>query len=127
MNLNIDSRGFALTDGIRAAIETNMAGLEEIVPRILGCHISLNVPHKHRHKGMKYSIRIDIILPGKEIIVRRDLAEDLYAALHDACDVAKEQALTYAQRRRREVKFHKLRKPHYPTTSLPEEYDSIAN
>ena len=126
MRVNIDSRNFELTDSIRAEIEKKVPGLEEVFPQILSCHISLNVPHRHHHKGMKYSVRIDIILPGEEIIVRRDAAEDLYVALHDACDVAKEQILTYAQRRRREVKFHALREPHYPATSLPEEYDSIA-
>ena len=126
MKLNIDSRNFEITDSIRTAIEARLMGLEELFPRIQSCHVSLNVPHRHHHKGMKYSIRIDIILPGKEIIVRRDAAEDLYVALHDACGVAKEQILTYSQRRRREVKFHALREPRYPATPVAEEYGSIA-
>jgi len=51
-------------------------------------------------------VRIDIGVPGNEIVVNRDNHEDVYVALRDAFDAAKRQLDDYSRRLRRETKTH---------------------
>ncbi len=51
-------------------------------------------------------MRIDIGVPGGEIVVNRDHAEDVYVALRDAFDAAKRQVEDYARKIRGDVKTH---------------------
>ena len=51
-------------------------------------------------------MRIDIGVPGNEIIVTRDQAEDVYVALRNAFDAAKRQLKDYARKLRGEIKTH---------------------
>jgi ribosome-associated translation inhibitor RaiA len=43
-------------------------------------------------------VRIDLKVPGKEIVVNRDHDEDIYVALRDAFDVARRQLEDHARR-----------------------------
>lgn len=46
-------------------------------------------------------MRIDIGVPGNEIVVNRDNYEDVYVALRDAFDASKRQLDDYSRRLRR--------------------------
>ena len=52
---------------IRAAADK----LENLYGRIMGCRVAVEVPHRHRRKGSAYHVRIDLTLPGGEIVVKR--------------------------------------------------------
>jgi len=64
------------------------------------------MPHKHHQQGKQFNVRIDIGVPGSEIVVNRDHAEDVYVALRDAFDAAKRQLEDYARKMRGDVKTH---------------------
>ena len=55
-------------------------------------------------------VRIDIGVPGKEIVVNRDHHEDVYVALRDAFDAAKRQLEDYVRISRGDVKNHESKR-----------------
>src|ERR1019366_930785 len=57
-----------LEDWIRAEAEK----LETFYHRIIGCRVAIEVPHRHHKKGKPLHIRIDLTLPGKEIVIKRE-------------------------------------------------------
>lgn len=68
-------------------------------------------PHKHHRKGNLYHLRIDVTVPGDEIVVKRSpdeqhSHEDPYVAVRDAFDSARRQLEDYARKRRGKVKTH---------------------
>ena len=64
------------------------------------------MPHRHSQQGKQFSVRIDIGVPGNEIVVTRDHAEDVYVALRDAFDAAIRQLKDYVRKLRGEIKKH---------------------
>lgn len=97
------------------AVETRvreLAGrLEHFHDRITGCHVVIEGPSAHRHKGAPYTVRIDIVLPGGELYVNseRDAHKehsDVYVALRDAFDAARRLLEDYAREKRGDIKLH---------------------
>jgi ribosome-associated translation inhibitor RaiA len=68
--------------------------------------VVVECPHRHHHKGVMYNIHIDLTLPGKELVITREPAEDLYVAIRDSFDVATRQVREYMQKRNGHVKNH---------------------
>ena len=93
-----------------AALETHIrdkaAKLDEFFKHIMSCRVVVEQPHKHHQQGKQFNVRIDIGVPGSEIVVNRDHAEDVYVALRDAFDAAKRQVEEYARKIRGDVKKH---------------------
>ena len=96
------------------ALETHIRGkvekLEEFFKSIISCRVVVEMPHKHHHQGKQFNVRLDIGVPGSEIVVNRDHAEDIYVALRDAFDAAKRQLEDYARKIRGDVKTHEPRR-----------------
>ena len=96
------------------ALETHIRGkvekLEEFFKSIISCRVVVEMPHKHHHQGKQFNVRIDIGVPGSEIVVNRDHAEDIYVALRDAFDAAKRQLEDYARKIRGDIKTHEPRR-----------------
>lgn len=104
--LQITARGFALTDSIEAAVREKADKLETFYDRIMGCRVIIEIPHRHHHKGCLYNVRIDMTVPGGELVVRREPHVDLYVAIRDAFDAARRQLRDYASRQRGDIKSH---------------------
>ena len=96
------------------ALETHIRGkvekLEEFFKSIISCRVVVEMPHKHHHQGKQFNVRLDIGVPGSEIVVNRDHAEDIYVALRDAFDAAKRQLEDYARKIRGDIKTHEPRR-----------------
>jgi len=121
------------------AIETNVrekaAKLDELYPEIMSCRVIVEAPHRHHHKGKAYLVRINVTVPGAELVVNRapnrlaaaklnvgeetekDFTEvhdpskhaaheDLYVAIRDAFNAAGRKLQDHARRRRGKVKLH---------------------
>jgi hypothetical protein len=103
--------------------------LETFYHRIIGCRVAIEVPHRHHKKGKPLHIRIDLTLPGKEIVIKRepvvihrtlaigDLTDsrraqpksphaDLQLVIHDAFKSAGRRVQDFARRQRGKVKKH---------------------
>jgi ribosomal subunit interface protein len=94
------------SDAVESHIREKAAKLETFYPHIIGCHVTVELPHKHNHQGKQHNVRIDLKVPGGEIVVNRDKHEDLYVALRDAFDAAKRQVEEYGRKQRGDVKRH---------------------
>lgn len=104
--LQITIRGIEHSDALETHIRDKAEKLDEFFDRIMSCRVVVEVPHKHHNQGKQFNVRIDVGVPGSEIVVNRDHAEDVYVALRDAFDAAKRQLEDYARKIRGDVKTH---------------------
>jgi cold shock CspA family protein len=98
----------ALDERIRARARD----LEQLCPAITGCSVVLTASHRHR-RGNLYSVHIRATVPGKELVVSRDPAdehahEDAYVAIRDAFNAADRIAEDYVRKHRHQVKHHEV-------------------
>lgn len=99
------------SDAIEARIRERVAKLEEFCERITSCRVVVEAPHRHHAKGKLYNVRIDLIVPGGEVVVNREehanhAHEDVYVAIRDAFDSAQRQLQDFVRRQRGDVKAH---------------------
>lgn len=99
-------RGIPASAELEFHIREKAEKLGEFFERIKSCHVIVEIPHKHHHQGKQFNVRIDIGVPGDEIVVNRDHSEDVYIALRDAFDAAKRQLEDYARKLRGDIKTH---------------------
>ncbi len=101
-----------------AAVEANVrekaAKLERYFDRIVSCRVVVESPHRRHHKGKLYHVRIDLGVPGKEIVVnhsgpKNHAHEDVYVAVRDAFNAAARQLEDHARKVRGDVKSHQVR------------------
>ncbi|MGH6866650.1 MAG: HPF/RaiA family ribosome-associated protein [Methyloceanibacter sp.] len=109
--LEISFRNMDPSPAVEARIRKKAEKLERFHDRIIGCSVVVEAPHRHHHKGKLYSVRIDISVPGRELVVDRakpaDHAhEDVYVALRDAFEAATRQLEEHSRRIRGDVKTH---------------------
>lgn len=107
--LQITIRGIEHSEALETHIRDKVNKLEEFFDHITSCRVVVELPHKHHQQGKQFNVRIDIGVPGSEIAVNRDHAEDVYVALRDAFDAAKRQLEDYARKIRGDVKTHQPR------------------
>ncbi len=98
--VQISSRYVSLSEAARENLRRRVAKLERFCDRILGCRIMVEAPHRHKHQGVLYHVRIEISLPGGRVVVRRAPHEDLYVAIREAFDAARRQILSFLRRQR---------------------------
>jgi len=104
--LQITARNVSLSEAAEVTIRDKAAKLDTFYDRIMSCRVVVDAPHRHQHQGAQYNVRIDITVPGNELVVKREPHEDLYVAIRDAFDAARRQLQSYARKQRGEVKAH---------------------
>lgn len=86
--LQITLRNIAKSDAVEAAIRKRAEKLDRYHRSIVSCRVVVEIPSRHKHQGREFVVRLDIKVPGSEIVINHDHHEDLYAALHDAFHAA---------------------------------------
>ncbi|MEJ2554317.1 MAG: ribosome-associated translation inhibitor RaiA [Gammaproteobacteria bacterium] len=109
--LQINFRNMEGSEAMRNNIEERAGKLDQFCDQIMSCRVMVEAQHRHRQAGNIYHVRIDITVPGKELVVSREPHEhhshtDAYVAIRDAFNAARRQLENYARQRRREVKSH---------------------
>lgn len=104
--LQITLRNIPPSAALDAAIREKADKLDQFYGHIMRCHVVVELPAKHKQQGKEFTVRIDLTVPGKEIVITRDHHEDVYVALRDAFDIAKRQLEDYGRRQRGEIKAH---------------------
>lgn len=104
--LDITFRDIAHSEALEADIREKAAKLETFYPHMTGCRVVVEMPHKHTHQGKQFVVKVDITVPGGEVVVKHEHHEDAHVAVRDAFDAAKRKLQDYAQRQRGEVKRH---------------------
>jgi ribosomal subunit interface protein len=109
--MTITFRNMSPSPAIEADVQEKAAKFETFFDRITSARVVIEAPHRgHRH-GKLYHVRIDLRVPGREIVVSRDPAarhthEDVYVAIRDAFDEAKRQLQDHAKAIRVGMKTH---------------------
>jgi ribosome-associated translation inhibitor RaiA/cold shock CspA family protein len=109
--LQITFRHMDSSEAIAARIRGRAEELERFFDRITSCRVVLECRHPRRQQGNLFHVRVDLGVPGREIVVGRDPAahhahEDPYAAVRDAFDAGRRLLEDYVRERRSEVKLH---------------------
>jgi cold shock CspA family protein/ribosome-associated translation inhibitor RaiA len=102
----IATRNITLAVSEEEAIRREARKLETFADRITSCRVMVETPHRRGNEGVQYLVRIDLTLPGRELVVKRQPQAQLRTALQDAFDVAKRQVQDYVRRRRGFVKTY---------------------
>jgi ribosomal subunit interface protein len=109
--LQITFHGLEHSNAVERYVRARAAKLDRFDPRIIRCRVALEKPHRHASHGEHYRVRVDLTVPGGEIVVERlpesdHLYEDLYAAIDAAFDDAGRRVEDFVRRRRGDVKAH---------------------
>ena len=102
--LDITFRNLDSSPSLTADIQEKADKLELFYGDIIRCNVVLEAQHKHHHKGNLYHCRIEISVPGEDIVVSRSPQdnhshEDAYVAIRDAFNAAKRQLESFAEKR----------------------------
>lgn len=122
-------RGLAHSDELESDIVERVQWLEQFYSGIVRCRV-LEVPHRHRHDGQHFHVRIDLTVPGGAPIVVsyepsrhggvKDVEEEAHhkdteiesvhryarVAIHEAFDAARRRLEDFAREQRGTVKHH---------------------
>lgn len=133
--LKVTFRNMPPSKAVEDNVREKAAKLDSLYDRIMRCQVTVEAPHRHHHKGKAYHVRIDLTVPGGELVINRapqrletargasveaslpELAEnhapskhaaheDVYVAIRDAFNAAGRKLQDYARRRRGKVKVH---------------------
>jgi cold shock CspA family protein/ribosome-associated translation inhibitor RaiA len=136
----ITFRGIDHSPSLEADILTRIHRLETYYRSITGCRVLVELVQRHHETGNRYHVRIDVTVPGDEIVVTHEA--NLHAAVQDAelsktarvdepdperkhvrvaireaFDIARRQLQDYARRQRGAVKAP-VRQPRGRVTQL---------
>ncbi|HSK30419.1 MAG TPA: HPF/RaiA family ribosome-associated protein [Candidatus Limnocylindria bacterium] len=135
--LKITFRDMEPSKAIEENIRDRAAKLDALYDGTMSCRVIVEAPHRRHHKGKAYVVRIDMTVPGGELVINRapkrlaaakaarpeelekELTEshkpskhaaheDVYVAIRDAFNAAGRKLQDYARRRRGKTKNHEI-------------------
>ncbi|MEF9996315.1 MAG: HPF/RaiA family ribosome-associated protein, partial [Burkholderiaceae bacterium] len=83
--LQINFHGIDHSPALEAAIAEKSAGLGRFDSSLISCRVTVEQEGRHQHQGREVAIRIDLSVPGHELVVTRK-HEDAFAATNEAFD-----------------------------------------
>jgi ribosomal subunit interface protein len=105
-------RGMDPSPAVEAAVRERIDRLARFHTRLTSCDVVIEALHRHGRKGKIYHVRVDISVPGRQILVGREREEnhaheDVYVAIRDSFNAAQRQLEDVV----REMSGHRV-KPH---------------
>jgi ribosomal subunit interface protein len=104
--LEIAFKNMERSDAVESRIrEKAEKKLERYAGKITSCRVVVEAPHHHQTHGNCYEVRIDIHVPGEELVVTREggakdpAHTDVYIAVRDAFDAAARQLDDHGRRK----------------------------
>jgi len=124
--LQITFRHMDSSEAVAARIRERVAELERFFDRIVSCRVVVECRHPRHQQGNLFRVRVDLKVPGREIVVGRDPVahhayEDVYIALRDAFDASRRLLEDHIRERRGDVKVHAVPDHGQITRVLPEQ------
>ena len=123
----ITFRGIAPSAALEAEVRARIARLETYYSSIMACRVLVELSHRHHEAGNRFHVRIDLTMPGEEIVVAHEPSlhateqdvdvetatkgdetdperKHAYVAVREAFDIARRRLQDYARRQRGMVK-----------------------
>lgn len=109
--VQITFRNLDRSETVEAKVRERVEELEKFHPGIVSCRVVIEAPNRRRHHGRLYHVRVDLKVPGKEIVVKRDPSEhhaheDIYVTVRDCFDAVRRQLEDHSRRQRGATKTH---------------------
>lgn len=127
--LQVTFRNMEASPSVYGWIEEEAANLETLYRPIMGCRVAVDAPHRHHKRGAQYHVRIDLTVPGGEIVIKRQPSakarvlqsgqrkvvknlefgiphKNLRQAIDDAFKAAARRLQDYARRQGGRIKVH---------------------
>jgi cold shock CspA family protein/ribosome-associated translation inhibitor RaiA len=127
--LQISFRNMKLSEAVETRVREEVAKLETFYQKIMHCRVVIELPHKHRRKGDLYHVRIELTVPGEEIVIKHEPSlqatlrrvdaekrskssdahaahKDIYVVIRDAFKEARRQLQDFTRRTRGQTKLH---------------------
>jgi hypothetical protein len=103
--LQITFRGMSPSPAIELLVRERAERLERGGSPIQRCHVVVEQPHRHQHKGSAFSVRLDITTPDDEVVITRAPEdhcghEPLQSAIRGAFEAAARRLEARVERRR---------------------------
>lgn len=127
--IQITYRNMEPSPAVTARVEAEAAKLDTFFDRITSCRVVIEAPHRHHKWGELFHVRIELSVPGAELVVSHEPTphsalshddeaalqkhfeihpehKDVYVAIRDAFGSARRQLQDHVKRMRGEVKSH---------------------
>jgi hypothetical protein len=103
--LQVAFHGLSPSDAVKGLIEEKVAWLERFCERITACRVVVEPVHHRHEQGNPYRVRIDLAVPGSQIVVDRQspahgARDDLDTVIRDAFDIVRRGLDDYVGRQR---------------------------
>ena len=127
--LQITFRNLETSSTIEEWVQVEAEKFDTFYDHIMSCRVAIEIPHRHHRKGKQCHVRIDLTLPGGELVIKREPAassrsrktraalagkvtkvephHDLRLAIHDAFKAAGRRLQDFARLHRGDVKTHR--------------------
>jgi ribosome-associated translation inhibitor RaiA len=128
--IQVTFRNMAVSPALEQEVRQRAEWLDTFYDEIVGCRVLLEFPHRHKSRGRPIHVRIELSVPGEDIIVNQETTrrfilgdresavvhetaegghKDVVVAIHDAFDVARRRLEDFVRCRRADVKSHQPR------------------
>jgi len=104
--VQITIRDIPSSPAIESNIRKRAEKLHQFYNRVSSCRVVVEMMQKHKHQGKLYNVKIDLTVPGKELVVTRKFDQDIYVAIRDSFDAIVRQLEEHSKKRRGHVKTH---------------------
>ena len=109
--VQVTFRDMNVSDAVESKCWAEAEKLERYFDRIVGCHVTVAEAHHRHRQGNLFDIRINVTVPGKELVVNREpdehrVDEDIDVAIREAFDRMRRQLKAYVDKMRGEMKRH---------------------
>lgn len=69
--IQITFKNMLASQSIEADIRSRAEKLDSFYDKIIGYRVLVEAPHHHHRAGQRYHVRIDLTVPGEEIVINR--------------------------------------------------------
>ena len=104
--VQITTRDLPGSPTLEAHIRSKAEKLKQFHDHMTSCRIVVEFEQKHKHRGKLYNVRIDVTVPGKELVVTKKADEDVYIAIREAFSALTRQLDNFSHKRHGRVKTH---------------------
>ena len=109
--VQITFRNMEPSAAVEDRVRERATRLDTYHDRIMRCRVVVESPHRHRHQGKVFHVRIDVTVPQGEIVVSQEpeldhAHEDVFVAIRDAFDAMQRRLQDHARQQRGAVKTH---------------------